>query len=48
MASKKQMNDLQGEMGRFQKYANELDNRSKQLLEVSRKKVSEEGASGIA
>ena len=32
LASKKQMNDLQHEMGRFQKYANELDNRSKQLI----------------
>ena len=32
MASKKQMNNLQNEMGRFQKYASELDNRGKQLL----------------
>lgn len=42
------MNDLQHEMGRFQRYANQLDNRSKQLLEVSRKKASEQGASGIS
>lgn len=40
MPSRKQMNDLQQEMGKFQEYATELDVKTKQLLEVSRKKGS--------
>ncbi len=34
------MNDLQSEMGKFQDYATELDTKTKQLLEISRKKGS--------
>lgn len=42
------MNDLQSEMGKFQDYASELDTKTKQLLEISRKKGSEESKFGVA
>lgn len=32
LPSRKQMNDLQSEMGKFQDYASELDSKTKQLL----------------
>jgi protein-arginine kinase activator protein McsA len=32
LPSRKQMNDLQSEMGKFQDYASELDTKTKQLL----------------
>lgn len=41
------MNDLQSEMGKFQDYASELDTKTKQLLEISRKKGSEESKFGV-
>lgn len=48
LPSRKQMNDLQQEMGKFQEYATELDVKTKQLLEISRKKGSEESKFGVS
>ena len=33
------MSSIESEMGKFQRYATDLDSRSKQLIEISRKKI---------
>lgn len=42
------MNDLQSEMGKFQDYATDLDTKTKQLLEISKRKGNEESKFGVS
>jgi hypothetical protein len=36
--SRKQITDLQQEMNRFEEYANDLDNKAKQVIEIANRK----------
>ena len=38
----KQFKDLQNEVARYQKYASQLENKNKQLLEIGKRRLAEE------